>query len=186
MTTNPPSRGKLHTEEALEIHLVEQLVTRQGWRERPANGYDPALALDPEMLVEFIRTTQPEVWEKLFARYKDHAAATLVQQTEKALRAVGTLEVLRSGIKIVPGIKISMCFFKPSANLNEPAVRRYESNILTVTRQVRYSAKNGNSIDVVLFVNGLPIATLELKNTMTGSNYQTAEKQYRSDRKPAR
>lgn len=178
------SRDKLHTEEAVEVHLVDQLVTRQGWRERPHTAFDRKLALDPEMVEEFVRATQPAAWRKLADQYPGKERDTLVRQVEARLKAVGTLEVLRQGITIVPGIKIGLCFFKPSSGLNAAALRDYEGNILTAMRQVRYSLRNENAIDVALFVNGIPVATLELKNTLTGSTYQTAEKQYRKDRSP--
>ncbi|WP_375553143.1 type I restriction endonuclease [Roseovarius mucosus] len=76
------------------------------------------------------------------------------------------------------GIKISLCAFRPASGLNPASLRAYEANILTAMRQVRYSLRCENAIDVVLFVNGLPIITMELKNTLTGSTYQTAEAQY--------
>lgn len=178
------SREKLHTEEAVEIHLVDQLVTRHGWIERPWTAYDRKTALDPEMIEAFVRATQPAAWTRLEEQYTGKARETLARQVDARLKAVGTLEVLRRGITIVPGIRIELCAFKPASGLNVEALRAYEGNRLTVMRQVRYSLRNENAIDVVLFVNGIPVATLELKNTMTGSTYQTAEKQYRKDRSP--
>lgn len=178
------SRDKFHTEEAVEAHFVDQLVTRQGWRERDCTPttYDRARALDAAMLAEFVQTTQPDAWRKLADHYPGAEIETLTRQTDARLKAVGTLEVLRKGITVVPGIKISLCAFKPSSALNRDLVRLYEGNILTAMRQVRYSQRNENAIDVVLFVNGLPIATMEFKNTLTGSTYQTAERQYQNDR----
>jgi type I restriction enzyme R subunit len=76
--------------------------------------------------------------------------------------------VLRDGIKLVPNIQLTLCFFKPASNLNPDLTRLYEANILSVMRQVQYSAKNKNAIDVVTFVNGIPVATLEVKNLLTG------------------
>lgn len=178
------SRNKLHTEEAVELHLVDQLVTRQGWVERQYTNYDRKLALDPEMTEQFVRNTQPDAWKKLCDQYPGKERETLARQLDSRLKAVGTLEVLRQGITIVPGIKITLCAFKPASGLNPASLRAYEGNILTAMRQVRYSLRNENAIDVVLFVNGIPVVTLELKNTLTGSTYQTAEKQYRKDRAP--
>ncbi|WP_412550730.1 type I restriction endonuclease subunit R [Shimia sp. MIT910701] len=178
------SRNKLHTEEAVELHLVDQLVTRQGWVERQYTDYDRKLALDPEMTEQFVRNTQPDAWKKLCDQYPGKERETLARQLDSRLKAVGTLEVLRQGITIVPGIKITLCAFKPASGLNPASLRAYEGNILTAMRQVRYSLRNENAIDVVLFVNGIPAVTLELKNTLTGSTYQTAEKQYRKDRAP--
>ena len=184
MTGTAITAQKLHTEEAVETHLVDQLVARQGWRERPYAAFDRKTALDPEMIEEFVRTTQPEAWKKLCDQYPGKERATLTGQVESRLKAVGTLEVLRQGITIVPGIKIALCTFKPASSLNPAMLRAYEGNILGVMRQVRYSLRSENAIDVVLFINGIPFATMELKNTLTGSTYQTAEKQYRKDRAP--
>lgn len=178
------SSAKLHTEEAVEMHFVDQLVTRQGWRERPYTSFDRKLAIDPEMVEEFIRTTQPEAWKKLCEQYPRKERETLSRQVEARLKSVGTLEVLKQGITIVPGIRITLCAFRPASGLNPASLRAYEGNILTAMRQVRYSMSNENAIDVVLFVNGIPVVTLEFKNTLTGSTYQTAETQYRKDRAP--
>jgi type I restriction enzyme R subunit len=93
--------------------------------------------------------------------------------------------VLRQGIKLIPGIKLSLCFWPACSGLNPELVRLYEANILSAIRQVRYSLENENAIDGVLFVNGLPVVTMELKNLLTGSNFKHAEKQYRSDRSPS-
>ena len=186
MTSPAISRDKLHTEEALEVHMVDQLVRRQGWRERAfgPGTYDRKTALDPEMLEEFIRTTQPDAWQRLNDQYPGRARETLIRQVDARLKAVGTLEVLRKGITIVPGIKITLCAFRPASGLNPALTRAYEGNILTVMRQVRYSLRNENALDLVMFINGIPVITMELKNTLTGSSYQTAEKQYRKDRSP--
>lgn len=184
LTSPSISSAQLHTEAAVERHLVDQLVARQGWRERPYTAFDRKQALDPEMIEEFVRATQPDAWKKICDQYPGTERVTLSRQVEARLQAVGTLEVLRQGITIVPGIKITLCAFKPASGLNHTTLRAYEGNILTVMPQVRYSLRNENAIDVVLFVNGIPIATLELKNTLTGSTHQTAEKQYRQDRSP--
>lgn len=184
MTSPNIRREKLHTEEAVEIHLVDQLVSNQGWRERPYTAFDRTNAIDPEMASEFVRTTQPEAWSRLNDQYPGRAEAEPARQIASRLGAVGTLEVLRQGITIVPGIRISLCGFRPASGMNPDLVRAYEGNILTATRQVRYSRSSENAIDVVLFVNGIPVITLEIKNALTGSNYQTAETQYRRDRSP--
>ncbi len=88
-------------------------------------------------------------------------------------------------IKMIPGIKFALCFFAPASGLNADLVRLYQSNILSVIQEVEYSQKHGNRIDVVLFLNGIPVATLELKNLLTGSTFKHAERQYKKDRSPA-
>ena len=184
MTTPAFSAAKLHREEVVEAHLVDRLVTLQGWRERAPEDYDRKLALDPDMVVEFVRATQADAWARLEAQYPGRAREELLRNLVSRLEATGTLEVLRKGITIIPGIPFRFCAFQPASRLNADLQREYEANILSITRQVRYSLKNENAIDVVLFVNGIPVATLELKNTLTGTTWRTAEKQYREDRSP--
>ena len=184
MTRRELSRNQLHTEESVEQHLVNQLVNSQGWMERDYTAFDRKTALDPEMIEEFVRITQPVAWDRLCDQYPGKECVTLVRQVEASLKSIGTLNTLRRGISIVPGIDIVLCAFKPASGLNPDTLRAYESNILGVMRQVRYSRKSEKAIDVVLFVNGIPVVTLELKNILTGSNYKKAEKQYCRDRSP--
>jgi type I restriction enzyme R subunit len=118
-----------------------------------------------------------ELYE-LEAQYASSVEGEFFKQLDKALKARGTLDVLRQGLKLIPNIHFRFCFFKPASSLNPDLVRLYETNILSVIRQVRYSQKSENALDVVLFVNGIPVATLEFKNLLTGSTFKHAEKQY--------
>jgi type I restriction enzyme R subunit len=179
------SATTIHREIVLEERLVSLLVAAHGYVERTPEDYDRPLALDRELLLQFVRETQTEEWTKLEAQYAAAAEPEFFKQLEKALKTRSLLDVLRQGIKLIPGIKFSLCFFKPASGLNADLVRLYEANTLSVIRQVRYSLKNENAIDVVLFVNGLPVVTAELKNLLTGSTFRHAEKQYRYDRSPA-
>jgi type I restriction enzyme R subunit len=137
------------------------------------------------LLFRFLRTTQPDAWQVLEDHYSAQAEAEVLKRLEQALKQNPTHVVLREGIKLVPNIRFALCFFKPASNLNPDLTRLYEANILSVMRQVTYSAKNKNAIDLVTFVNGIPVATLEVKNLLTGQNVKHAEKQYRQDRSPA-
>lgn len=183
--STPISKGNIHKELVTEQHLVKGLVSKQGYAERKSEDYDRASALDRALVLRFIRATQPEEWEKLQSHYSTAAEDEFFKQLEKALKARSTLDVLRQGIKLIPGIKFHLCFLRPASGLNPELVRLYQANILSVIRQVRYSLKCENALDVVLFVNGIPVATLELKNLLTGSSFRHAEKQYRDDRQPA-
>jgi type I restriction enzyme R subunit len=175
----------VHREIVLEQHLVSQLVQGHGYVERNPDDYDRPLGLDKVLVVRFVRETQPDEWLKLEAQYSASAEAEFFKHLEKALKQRGALDVLRQGIKLIPNIRFALCFFQPASKLNPDLVRLYEANILSTIRQVRYSLKNENAIDVVLFVNGIPVATAELKNLLTGSTFKHAEKQYRTDRSPA-
>ena len=186
MTDTPYSKATLHREQVFEDHITTQLVQGQGYVERePVADYDVATALDPALLFQFLRTTQADAWAELASHYSGQAEAEVLKRLEKALREHPTHVVLRDGLKLVPNIKFALCYFKPASGLNPDLVRLYQSNILSVMRQVRYSAKSANAIDMVTFVNGIPVATIEVKNLLTGQNFRHAEKQYRKDRSPA-
>ncbi len=174
-----------HQEIVLEQHMVDHLMASQGYVARQPDEYDRALAMDRGLVLRFVKETQPDEWRKLEAQYTTAAEAEFFKQLEKALKTRGTLDVLRQGLKLIPNIKLTLCFFKPASGLNAELVRLYEANILSIIRQLRYSQRSENAIDVALFVNGLPVATAELKNLLTGSTFRHAEKQYRYDRSPA-
>ena len=174
-----------HREIALEQHLADRLVASQGYVRRKPEDHDRPLAVDRELILRFVKDTQPGEWRKLEAQYTTAAEAEFFKQLEKALKTRGTLDVLRQGIKLIPGIKFALCFFRPASGLNTALVDRYEANILSVIRQLHYSQRSENAIDVALFVNGLPVVTAELKNRLTGTTFRHAEKQYRDDRSPA-
>jgi len=188
-TSHPYAKGfsedTVHREEVLEVHLCKALVERQGYRPRRPEDYDRASALDKTLVIEFVKATQPDEWTKLEGHYGPSAEAEFFKQLEQGLKQRGTLDVLRNGLKLVPNLKFFLAAFKPASGVNPALVTLFESNILSVINQLRYSAKNENAIDVGLFVNGLPVATLELKNTLTGQNFRHAERQYRHDRAPA-
>jgi len=175
-----------HKEMVVQEHLVEYLVSGQAYRRRdPSQHYNRKLAIDTDLTLEFIKATQTKAWEKLEEHYTASAETTFFTQLEKALKTRGLLDVLRQGFKIVPGIKFSLCYFRPASGLEPKRVQEFQSNILSVSDEVEYSVKNSNRIDVVLFLNGLPIVTIEAKNIMTGTTFRHAERQYRKDRSPA-
>ena len=183
MSTHPSSSA--HLERVLQQHLVEQLVQGHGFVEHTPDAYDRASALDRELVVQFVKGTQAGEWENLEAHYSTSAEAEFFKNLEKALKQRGPLDVMRNGIKMIPGIKFSLCYFRPASALEPKRVQEYEANILSVIQEVEYSLKHGNRIDVVLFVNGIPVATMELKNLLTGSTFRHAERQYKKDRSPA-
>lgn len=186
MCNQPHTTADIHHEKVFEEHIVACLTAEQGYVERDcAEHYDVPLALDTKLLFSFLRSTQRDAWKSLENHYSAQAEAEVLKRLEKALKDNPTHIVLREGIKLVPNIRFSLCYFKPASNLNPDLAHHYEANILSVMRQVTYSAKNNNAIDLVTFVNGIPVATLEVKNLLTGQNVKHAEKQYRQDRAPA-
>ncbi len=176
----------IHQEKVFEEHIVACLIEDQGYIERNCpSDYDVGYALDTELLFRFLKTTQPDAWQTLEDHYSAQAESEVLKRLDQALKQNPTHIVLREGIKLVPNIRFTLCFFKPASNLNPELTRLYEANILSVMRQVTYSSKNKNAIDLVTFVNGIPVTTLEVKNLLTGQNVKHAEKQYRQDRSPA-
>ena len=180
------SAHDLHREKVLQEHLIGALVEHEGYERRAASAdYDRALAMDCALVLRFVQNTQPDAWDRLMKHYATSAEDTFFRQLDRNLKQHGLLHVLRNGIKIVPNIAFRLCHFRPASGLEPRRVEEYEANILSVMGEVEYSEKHGNRIDVVLFVNGLPVMTLEAKNLMTGTNFRHAEKQYRTDRSPA-
>ena len=184
-TQDTISRSNAHKEETFENHVARQLISLQGYRERTDSDYNVELALDTELVIEFVKSTQPELWKGLENKLGAKAGEMLCKEIERTQKSQGTLHVLRKGIQFTWSGSIKLCHFKPASGVNPKLDLLYQGNILSVMRQVHYSQKNNNSIDVVTFINGIPVATLELKNEMTGQTIANAKQQYKYDRKPA-
>jgi type I restriction enzyme, R subunit len=154
-----------------------------GYRQRKAEEYDRQLCLLPRDVVDFVLATQPKEWLKL----EQHHGAGVREQFLKRLAAEierrGALDVLRTGIKN-SGCKFQLAYFRPASGLNEEIRRLHAANFFSVVRQVRYSTKSEQSLDLVLFLNGIPIFTAELKNPLTGQDVEDAIRQYKTDRDP--
>ncbi|MCY4312092.1 MAG: DEAD/DEAH box helicase family protein [Gammaproteobacteria bacterium] len=180
------SASNLHKEKTLQDHLVDRLVSGEGYVSRnPLTDYDRTLAMDKDLALRFVQTAQQDAWDKLVAHYTKSAEDVFFKELERSIKERGLLDALRQGIKIVPGIKFSLCHFRPASSLEPKRVDEYQSNILSVMKEVEYSTKCENRIDAVLFLNGLPIVTMEFKNLLTGTTFRHAEKQYRTERSPA-
>lgn len=143
--------------------------------------HDVAKCIYIDVLCEFIEKTQPKEWAKYVKYYGVNAAEKLYHRLETTISNQGLLYVFRNGIEDM-GCKLKMCYFKPESERNPLSVERYEANILGCTRQFRYSTANTNTIDMVLSVNGIPVVALELKNQLTGQDYNCAINQFKNDR----
>lgn len=166
--------------------IIEQMVA-DGWLTGPASGYDRSTALYTEDLLAFVQEAYPDRWHKFSKNNPQDPAGALVKAVVRELDRHGTLEVLRHGFK-VPGVKIDLCSFRPDHGMNPEAQARYVANRLRVVQEVSYSphAREGEynpRLDLVLFVNGIPTATLELKSQFKQS-VENAKRQYRQDRPP--
>ena len=133
--------------------------------------------------LEFIRNTQPEAYRKLERQYRDETPVKLLNRVSEEIERRGVLDVLRKGVKD-SGCYFDLTYFRPSSGMNPDLQERYAQNRFSLIRQLKYSQKNEKSLDMVLFLNGLPLVTMELKNSLTGQVAADAEKQYRVDRDP--
>jgi type I restriction enzyme R subunit len=171
------------TEEGFEEY-AEECLLKSGYTKGNPEDYDKDLAIDTRMLFDFMEDTQPKKVQKFKDAYMDQYKTKVLYRLNQELNQRGMIDVLRHGIKGYVA-NLDLAYFKPSSGLNKETIDLYNKNRISVTRQVHYSSKNENSIDMVLFVNGLPVATSELKNAFTGQNYQHAINQYRKDRSPS-
>ncbi len=175
-----------HTERAFETAIEAFLLSRGGYAKAEPEGYDKVRGMFPQIFLDFVRETQPKEWEYLKGLQKDKAEQTLLDDLCRALDSEheGCLKVLRHGFKCF-GKYFRAAYFAPESGLNPETQKLYAANRLTIARQLHYSTKHENSLDAVLSLNGLPVATLELKNHMTGQTWNDAVIQYRTDRDPA-
>jgi type I restriction enzyme R subunit len=179
-----------HTERDFENAIEFGLVSTDGYRKGDPKTYDAATALFPVEVLAFIRASQPARFAELEAMLKDRTEATIIDSLTKELTSMGALGVLRHGFKCY-GKQLRLAYFRPNSGMNQEAAARYAANRFSVTRQVEFvsealkkpdGSKRKCIIDVVLSVNGLPVATAELKNPLTGQRAADACTQYKRDR----
>ena len=127
--------------------------------------------------------TQPKEWQKLSQHYGTQVKERFLKRVSSEIERRGALNVLRTGVKDM-GCTFRLAYFRPASGLNEETRRLYMANFFAVVRQVRYSTKNEKSLDLVLFLNGIPIFTAELKNPLSGQTVEDAIRQYKTDRDP--
>lgn len=162
---------------------VESILGLAGWRTFDSNAtaqadYDRKLAFKVESLVGFVRETQPEEWAKIVSLYGSHTQERFIKrlcdELEPHDERGGVVNVLRHGIRMAPGAQFRLCYFRPVTEKNPDAWKRYG----TMPDDLN------NSVDIVLFLNGIPVVTMELKNNLTGQRIEHAVKQYKTDRSP--
>jgi type I restriction enzyme R subunit len=181
------------SEKLLEDEISEHLVSQGGYRVckvgtavdwRP--DFDPALGLDTVELCRFVEETQPAQWEKLVKAHggdEELAYQKFAQRLVQQIDERGTLDVLRHGVKD-QNIEIRLSYRRPAHSIAAELVAHYDANRLTVTRQLPFDAESNRTVDLCLFLNGIPVATAELKNHLTGQTIEHAIEQYRKDRDP--
>ena len=173
---------KQTTERAFEA-AVESMLLQGSWSQADLAQWDVERALFPAHAIAFIRETQPDEWTQMVNLHSDGLESLFVEQLARELDHKGSLHVLRHGFKFY-GRRFRLAFFAPAHGLNPDALARFERNELTVTRQVPCHPDRGDTLDLVLALNGVPVATCELKNPMTGQTWRDAVRQYRKDRDP--
>ncbi len=175
----------LHQEIHLETEICEHLAAN-GWlyAQGDAANYDRARALFPADVMNWVKATQPKAWEVLEKNHGAQAVDVLLGRLRDSISQRGTLDVLRHGIELL-GLRqpLQLAQFKPALAMNPDILAKYAANRLRIVRQLRYSLHNENSIDLGLFLNGIPIATAELKTDFTQSVGDAVD-QYRFDRDP--
>lgn len=171
------------SETAFEAYLEEVLLGQSGWHPLPKSGWDKANAFFPDAVVDFIARTQPAPWQQM---EKLHGAALrdkLLEALLKELDVKGTLHVLRHGFKFY-GKTFRTAYFRPAHGLNPEVLALYAQNRLSVSRQIPCHPNDGSEMDLTFCLNGLPVATCELKNAATGQTWRDAVHQYRTGRDP--
>ncbi len=170
-------------EKDFEKHIESYLCSsRSGYLKGNPEKYDRGLCLVPDELIAFIKDTQPKEYAKLEMQYGTSTSDKMCQNISAEISKFGTLHVLRKGFTD-RGAKFRLAYFKPASGMNPEHEALYRKNRFCVVRQVKYSKKDiNNALDIVVFLNGLPIITMELKNSLTGQYVEDAIKQYRRDR----
>lgn len=170
-------------EKNYEAFIEKYLTTTGGYIKDNGSGYDNKIGIITPDLFSFIKTTQPKEWKRVQDSQGSQAEIYFIDRLKKNIDENGLLYVLRNGIKL-NGVTIKLIFFKPESAINPDSIKLYIQNICKLVRQLHYSYLNNNSLDTVLFVNGFPIVTIELKNEFTGQTCQDAIRQYKYDRDP--
>jgi type I restriction enzyme R subunit len=168
-------------ERAFETYVEEILLTDGGWKPGSNAEWDKERALFPVQVFAFIEDTQPKLWSEMRTLHGNGLESMLLATLVKELDAKGSLYVLRHGFKFY-GKLFRLAYFKPAHGANYEVLGLFGKNRLTVTRQVACHPGDNRTLDMVLSVNGLPVATIELKNPGTGQNWKNAIRQYKEDR----
>jgi type I restriction enzyme R subunit len=173
------------TEKGLEAHIAQYLVEENNYLLRENKVYDNVSCIDSELLFQFLEATQPKAVAKLKTFHKDLYAQKIVKRLNDKIQAKGIIEVLRKGITDgFTDTKLMLFYDKPVSAYNTDANALYQANLFSVMRQVYFSPNDKKSLDMMIFINGIPVISFELKNELTKQNVQHAIKQYKEDRDP--
>ena len=169
-------------EQAFES-TVESMLRKGGWRPGDRAEWNVEQALFPACAVAFMQATQPEQWAAMTNLHGANLERLIVEALARELDLKGTLDVLRHGFRFY-GRTFRVAWFKPAHGLNQKGLAQFGRNELTVTRQAQCHPGKGDEVDLLFALNGVPVATCELKNLMTGQTWRDAVRQYQQDRDP--
>jgi type I restriction enzyme R subunit len=181
----PIKADQLKEKEDYQKLILEQLEQDNHFRIRPNTAYKPGLAMDTDMLLEFLETTQHDSMEHLRRMYKERTNETVINYINSEINkeSRGLIDVIKHGVEFDNGVTLKLMFRKPDSTINTQAVENYEKNIFSVMEEVYHKADE--RIDLVMFLNGLAIFAVELKCNTSGQSYENAIKQYKEERDPS-
>jgi len=173
--------AKQTSEAAFEAYIEHVLINQSGWTQGTNQDWDKERAIFAPQAIAFIKDSQHDLWQQMVALHGDELEAKLIHTLCKELDLKGTLDVLRHGFKFY-GKSFKLAYFKPAHNLNPDVLELFTKNRLTVTRQVPCHPNDNSTMDLVFALNGLPVATCELKNPNSHQTWRDAVRQYKNDR----
>ena len=181
----PIRADQLREKEDFQKLILERLEEDNKFRIRPNTAYKPGLAMDTEVLLEFLEDTQHDEMERLRRMYKDRTNDTVINYINSEINkeSRGLIDVIKHGVEFDNGITLRLMYRKPDSTINTQAVANYQKNIFSVMEEVYHKANE--RIDLVIFLNGLAIFTVELKCNTSGQSYEDAIKQYKNERDPS-
>ena len=174
--------GELKERADYQAYILEMLREENGYHVRPSTAYDPGYGMDVELLFSFLQATQPDALARLEKLYGDKTRQTILNyinnEVNKKNRSL--LDVLKHGVEFDNGVSLTLMYRKPATTFNQKAEALYQQNVLSVMEEVWH--KEGERIDLVIFLNGIAIFTFELKCNTSGQNYEDAIRQYKFER----
>jgi type I restriction enzyme, R subunit len=175
--------SSIATKEVAFESQIESHLLNHGYHSIDKHTYDKDKALFPQTVLDFIKATQQKEWSKLEILLGTNTEVQVLSDLCKWMELNGSLATLRHGFKCY-GRTLHIAYFKAAHTMNPEAETAYAENVLGISRQLQYSSKHTKSLDVTLSLNGIPVATLELKNPLTGQTAENAKQQYAADRDP--
>jgi type I restriction enzyme R subunit len=181
----PIRADQLKEKEDYQHLILERLKEDNNFRIRPNSAFNSGLAMDTELLIEFLESTQSETINKLHRLYQEHTYETIISVINSEINksSRGLIDVLKHGVEFDNGATIRLMYRKPDSTINTEAVEQYQKNIFSVMEEVYH--KSNERIDLVIFLNGIAIFAIELKCNTSGQDYSDAIRQYKDARDPA-